>query len=276
MLIDWRLKSEQLRHDGYCVVPRLLSREFIARLREAADAIGPTTDDSYRSQGSMVPLQDLHDPVFGRLISGNEIRFCLQSLALDDAGFLSGFVISKPPRSPRLFWHIDWYSWDDSSSFEREPRQVFAMFYLTDTRPENGCLRVIPGSHMQRHRLHDLMQDGHRELGKAEDLTRPEFADWPDEVSVCVTAGDLVLGDARLLHAAHSNDSSASRTLITLWYLPHFDAWSERLKATYIRYSHALPDVWPQDIHAAVANMRIVYEGGAEPLDRTHRGPRPG
>ena len=29
------------------------------------------------------------------------------------------------------------------------------MYYLTDTTPHNGCLRVIPGSHRKRHRLHD-------------------------------------------------------------------------------------------------------------------------
>jgi ectoine hydroxylase-related dioxygenase (phytanoyl-CoA dioxygenase family) len=38
-------------------------------------------------------------------------------------------------------------------------------------------------------------------------------------VDVEVKAGDLVLGDARLLHAAHANNSDRRRTLITMWWV---------------------------------------------------------
>ena len=33
-----------------------------------------------------------------------------------------------------------------------------------------------------------------------------------------VRAGDLIIGDARMLHAAHANTSDARRTVITLWF----------------------------------------------------------
>jgi hypothetical protein len=272
--IDWRKKAEQLRRDGYCVVPGVLTHDFVQLLREAADALGKKSGDSHRSQGSMVGVRDLRDPIFGQLIVSNDIRACFDNLGLDGAAFWTGFVISKPPRSPRLFWHFDWYWWDDPISYEREPSQVFAMYYLVDTRPENGCLRVIPGSHMRRHPLHDVMKDGHLELRKAEDLARPEFADWPEEVSVCAMAGDVVLGDARLLHAAHANDSEGCRSLITLWYHPHFLAFPERLKATFRDYQFTMPETWPEDIRAEVARIRPDYQGDAKPLDRTHYGPR--
>ena len=38
-----------------------------------------------------------------------------------------------------------WY-WDEDVAYAKYPVQLFAMYYLTDTRRENGCLRVIPGS----------------------------------------------------------------------------------------------------------------------------------
>ena len=273
--IDWRAKSTQLRRDGYCVIPGLLSQPFVALLRAAADTLGENSGTEFRSQGSMIGVTDLRDPIFGQLIASSDVRACFDRLELDRAAFLAGFVISKPPRSPRLFWHFDWYWWDEPVSYGREPSQVFAMYYLTDTRPENGCLRVIPGSHVRRHPLHELMRDGHRELCKAEDMTRPEFANWPEEVSVSVRAGDLVLGDARLLHASHSNDSEARRSLITLWYIPRFDELPERLKATLMSPAPlALPNVWPEDIRLAVASMHPIYQGEAKPLARTHHGPK--
>ncbi|MEC8595240.1 MAG: phytanoyl-CoA dioxygenase family protein [SAR324 cluster bacterium] len=57
--------------------------------------------------------------------------------------------ISKPPKSPALFWHQDWWDWNEPSSFTYQMAQVFVMIYLKDTTPQNGCLRVIPGSNKE-------------------------------------------------------------------------------------------------------------------------------
>ena len=43
-------------------------------------------------------------------------------------------------------------------------------------------------------------------------------------------AGDLVLGDARMLHAAHPNSSGKRRTLITMWYLPEYAKMPANMK----------------------------------------------
>ena len=45
-----------------------------------------------------------------------------------------------------------------------------------------------------------------------------------------VQAGDLVIGDARVLHAAHANNSDAPRPVLTLWYLPQIDKLSPQLQ----------------------------------------------
>lgn len=41
--------------------------------------------------------------------------------------------------------------------------------------------------------------------------------------------GDLVIGDSRLLHAAHGNKSDQRRTVITLWYIPLYHLLSGRI-----------------------------------------------
>ena len=48
-----------------------------------------------------------------------------------------------------------------------------------------------------------------------------------------VKAGDLVVGDARLLHSANVNRTDERRTVLTLWYLPRYDETSERVRAGY-------------------------------------------
>ena len=99
------------------------------------------------------------------------------------------------------------------------PTRIFLSYYLVDTTRENGCLRVIPGSHRTRHRLHDILPDAHgEELQALEDLSHPAFADYPGAVDVPLGAGDLLIADARLLHAAWPNRSDRRRTLLLAWH----------------------------------------------------------
>ena len=44
------------------------------------------------------------------------------------------------------------------------------------------------------------------------------FNNHPDQVDVCVSAGSLVLTDARLLHAARKNYTDERRTLLLAWH----------------------------------------------------------
>merc|ERR1711988_778122 len=40
----------------------------------------------------------------------------------------------------------------------------------------------------------------------------------------------MEIGDARVLHAAHPNNSDERRTVITLWYLPMYDQCTDEFK----------------------------------------------
>ena len=84
------------------------------------------------------------------------------------------------------------------------------------------------------------------------------------EVDVPVKAGDVVMGSARLLHAAHGNKSDQRRTNITLWYYPDYANLPESIRA-YL----ADPD-WPADWQARnrelLEPLRPRYEGDAAPI----------
>ena len=61
-----------------------------------------------------------------------------------------------------LFWHRDWWGWNHPVSYgDPVPQQVFLMYYTVDTTPGNGCLRLIPGSHLERHPMHDAVPDAY-------------------------------------------------------------------------------------------------------------------
>jgi len=209
------------------------------------------------------------DPLFADLIAWSPALDQLSSMGFQNPTYTDGYIISKPPKSPQLFWHYDWFAWQDPGAYDAAPQQVFLMYYLTDTSITNGCLRVIPGSHRHHNVLHEHIGNPHSGmLSRAEDLDQLAFSSRPDEVDVPVRAGDLVIGDARLLHAAHANKSSEWRTVITLWFQPNYASLSDRVKAQMVQKIQKIPTDWPIEATTMVKALHPTYKGNAKPYVR--------
>ncbi len=265
------LEREQLLQDGYCKFEGILSPGTVTALRAASDrlldALPREQAEKLRAQGSLLPTTG--DPLFADLIADPTALKALALLGFRRPTFSDGYVISKPGHSPRLFWHYDWFAWEDPYSFGPQPPQLFAMYYLSDTSRENGCLRVIPGSHVHHNPLHDVLREPHSAiLSQARDMSIPEFSTRPDEVDVPVRAGDLLVGDARLLHAAHANETDERRTLITLWYQPELRAMPEPIQAQMAAKVQHAPAWWPQEARDKYSALLATYHGPAEPYGR--------
>ena len=273
VMIDYEKKRQQLDRDGFCLLEGLIDDGMIERLREVTDRVIARQEAAHferqRAQGSLIRVTE--DPFMARLIAYRPILEALAGLGFPDPKWGSGFIISKPPKSPPLFWHQDARFWDDPISYTPRTIQCFLMIYLVDTTRHNGCLRLIPGSHLKRHRLHDALPDAHEgDLSRAADTAHLAFQRAEGEVDVPVKAGDVVMGGARLLHAAHGNNSDQRRTNITLWYYPDYANVPESIRA-YLADSD-----WPADWQAhngdLLERLRPVYAGDAAPI-RLNRRP---
>jgi ectoine hydroxylase-related dioxygenase (phytanoyl-CoA dioxygenase family) len=141
------------------------------------------------------------------------------------------------------------------------------MFYLVDTSPQNGCLRVIPRSHHTSHPLHLVTSTGHDgDVRHQDPSTSLAYTNYPEQVDVSVRAGDLVIGDARLLHAANANRSDQRRTVITMWYMPRYESMSEPLLAAYqSRLFVPPPEDLPVDQQTMIEPFLPNYTGDATP-----------
>ena len=261
-------QRKQLVTDGYCVVEDILPPDELITLRTLANGcvsdIMPEHRAQYRSEGSLVLMADY--PEFARIISYPETLRAFSALGLQDVRFSSGYVISKPPASPALFWHQDWWGWDHPVSFGERIVQFFAFYYLSDTSPDNGCLRVIPGSQRQRHALHDFDGAHQRGLAQIVDPHSAAFSDHPDQVDVPVKAGDLVIGDVRLIHGSHPNASDQERTLLTLWYHPGYRELPGSIRARIPElYCRRGVDTDPEPYRSMIDGQRPDYDGGVEP-----------
>ena len=258
----------QLIEQGYCHLPKIGSDDLIKQIRQTADRLaeGLTQEQkqAHRLQGSLINVLD--HPEMAPLIALPAAVHALSALGFPKPKFLSGYIISKPPETaPALFWHQDGFGWNEPISYTDTPVQFFLMYYLIDTNRDNGCLRVIPGSHLKRHRLHGLPPAHTDEIQQA-DESHPALQADPDEVDVPVKAGDLVIGDARLLHAAHPNRSNRRRTVITLWFCPTYDQLPETVQAIYGK-PHSRPENWSETDWALIEPLLATYRGDATPLE---------
>ncbi len=272
---DYPAKGRQLESDGFCILENIIDAQMLARLRRVTDVMIARQEAAHfnenRSQGSLISV--FEEPFFPQLVAYPPILDALKGLGFDKPRWSSGFVISKPAGSPPLFWHQDARFWDEPISYTPQIIQCFLMIYLVDTSPRNGCLRLIPGSHLQRHPLHDALPNAHGEtLGRMDDPTHLAYQRAEGEVDVPVKAGDVVMGSARLLHAAHGNRSRQRRTNITLWYYPEFDALPASIRAYLAR--REIPSTWSGRDRQRIEALWPRYDGDAAPI-KPNRSPGP-
>jgi ectoine hydroxylase-related dioxygenase (phytanoyl-CoA dioxygenase family) len=224
---------EMLEQQGYCVVRGVLDQSIINKISQWCDQALENVSENHRTelkaQGSLVDISDYPD--FSEIISHVALAELFEGLDLHGQVFCSGSIISKPPAGPALFWHHDWWGWDDPVSYTDRIPQVNIMIYLSSTSVDNGCLRVIPGSHHQKHPIHEIPAVYGASLSKVEDPDHPLYQSWEEEVAIGVQAGDVVVKDTRLLHSAYANRSNENRTLLSLNFNPDFSALPAGVKA---------------------------------------------
>ena len=94
-------------------------------------------------------------------------------------------VLTKEPHAPALYWHQDWMRWNDPLSCTPWPQTIFLSYYLEDTDIDNGCLKVIPGTHIKRITLHDQLVTAHEQGARfIEEDHQLMFSNHPDQVDV--------------------------------------------------------------------------------------------
>ena len=260
-------RYQQLLQDGFCIFEKLVDSNMLANLRKRTDQVldaqGEDNRRSQRTTGSMYSL--MQHPFFAEIITYRPALDALASLGYRQPTFSDGYIISKPPHSPRLFWHYDWFAWEERRNYQ--PRATAGLPHgTTCTIPaaKTGCLRVIPGSHYRHNPLHEVIDEPHSpDLQAGSDMTADDFSDRPDEIDVPIKAGDLLIGDSRLLHATHANASDQRRTVLTLWYQTDLRSLPEKIQAQMVAKTQKIPADWDDETRARVEALMPTYEGSA-------------
>lgn len=128
-------------------------------------------------------------------------------------------VIDKPSGDG---WEVPWHQ--DGQYWPIRPLATCTVsIALHDSLPENGCLRVIPGSHRGRElRPHHVSsRDG---IALNQELDAGAF-DEAEARDVALEAGQISLHDVYILHGSRPNRSTRRRTVYITRYMPTTSHW---------------------------------------------------
>jgi len=211
---------------GYLVFPQLLSGEELARLRAAlaevlreADGLTESNDKFSVTQGDdgTWSVRRIFNPIahhqaFADLILNPKILDVVENLIGPNIQLHHTKLNLKPPSNPqaRFEWHQD-YPFFPHTNFDL----LAVMIYLDDSTEENGCIRIIPGSHKWGPRNHLFAKDGAfssqlEDKSVVEDPTR-----W---LKVPVPAGGMELHHCNMLHSSTANRGAKPRSAIVIQY----------------------------------------------------------
>src|SRR5436190_21074810 len=108
-------------------------------------------------------------------------------------------------------WHQDSHYWGLS-----EPRLVSSWIALTDSTIDNGCLRVLPGTHT---RVFDHLETPQETNILSRGQTVCDNLNWNEAVDVLLQAGEMSFHHANLLHSSNPNTSTGPRIGVAVRYV---------------------------------------------------------
>jgi len=152
----------------------------------------------------------------------------VRSLLGPDLLVLNSVLFIKPANDPgHAAWHQDGTYWDIEGD-----RVVSAWIAITDSTPESGAVRVVPGSHRSRRR-HVLGAEPDAGLLRGQ---RVEGVRADETANIALRAGQFSLHHLWLLHGSPRNSSVMPRIGLAVRYAaPDVRPRGPRRSATLVR-----------------------------------------
>ncbi len=153
------------------------------------------------------------DPFWLRLVSDPRLLDIAALFIGPDIALFASHYISKPAGDGQpVLWH------QDGSYWPLDPMNVVSLWLaVDDSTPENGCMRVIPGTHRldlqqleERTDVANVLRSGMKEA----------MVDEARAVDVVLKAGSVSVHHPRIIHGSNANVSPRRRCGLTIRYIP--------------------------------------------------------
>ena len=208
------LSPEQIRsfrENGYLAPVPVLSPSEIAAARVHLEGLFRKTNDLAEPSARHKP--HLYAKWVSDLIRDSRVLDAVEDLIGPNLLVWRSIFFFKKGRSAGFVdWHQDSIYWRlDSEDV------VTAWIALTESTVENGCLRVVPGSHLAPEVPHAIRFSRNNLLVRGQSAA----AEVPEERTRCVELrpGEMSLHHVRMLHGSGPNASGGNRVGLAVRYL---------------------------------------------------------
>ncbi len=233
---------EAYRRDGFTVVRGAVDDGLLRDLLYAAEGFAEDAR-TLTADSATIELDDaagaaagaslirriksphLHSPIFARALAEPTLLDMVEQLIGANIRWHHTKLNAKQPSgSGHVEWHTDWGYYPHTNA------DLLEIAIAIDPATEaNGCLRVLPGSH-----LGPALD--HTEGGRFVGAVPPGSFDRDKTVALTLEPGDISIHHVRLLHGSGPNRSDSQRRLLLQGYAAA-DAWP-------LMAQHQ-PDDWP-------------------------------
>jgi hypothetical protein len=201
---------EDYQRDGYMIFREVLDAGLVQEASAHIDwLLARNPDLSAESLGHTLMTTDAF---WVRLVSDPRLLDIAAGFIGDDIALFASHYICKPPFSGRpVLWHQDGAFWP------LDPMEVVTLWLAVDhSTPENGCVRLIPGTHTGE-------VFGLRPNTSVDNVLSAESDTDVDEslaVDMVLAPGDVEVHHPGMVHGSNANTSPNRRAGLTIRYIP--------------------------------------------------------
>jgi ectoine hydroxylase-related dioxygenase (phytanoyl-CoA dioxygenase family) len=199
------------------ILPRVdvFSKSEIDGFREQFDEL----EAREGKEKCQIGLQTRHmdEPFIWELSTDERVLDVMQAVMGEDVMLLATHVFCKyPEKDAKSFvaWHQDITYWG-----LEPPEAHTAWIAIDDSDVENGCMRVIPGSHRSGIAPHAKSETPGNLLSINQEIS-DEYVNDSSALDLILDAGQMSVHDGKLFHASMPNGSDRRRCGLTVRFIP--------------------------------------------------------
>ncbi|MFJ2768459.1 phytanoyl-CoA dioxygenase family protein [Streptomyces sp. NPDC087300] len=206
--------AEQYERDGFAILRNVIDQDVIAEARAHVEWLG-TKYPELRPEEYHHPLMR-NDAFWVRMVTDKRLVDIAEYFLGADVACFTAHYVSKPPYDGRpVLWHQDGAYW------KLDPMEALTVWLAVDeSKEENGCLRMIPGSHVIPIQPPRPRTDVPNMLfSQARDELVAEWVAKAGVVTIELEPGDVSIHHPNLLHYSEPNTSAKRRCGLDIGYM---------------------------------------------------------
>lgn len=209
-MIDFQSADRDYARDGFAVFRNVIDREVIAEAREHIEWL-QARHPALRPEHFHHPLM-LLDAFWVRLVTDPALVAIARAFLGPNIACFTSHYISKPPGDGQaVLWHQDCAYWN------LQPMEALTIWLaVDDSDSDNGCLRMIPGSHRGEMCAMVSRNDVPNMLFSS---VAPDQVDDSGAVDIQLKAGDVSVHHPLIVHGSEANRSARRRCGLDIGYI---------------------------------------------------------